>query len=151
VVVAHGFQGFGMPDTSFDVPFPFALPFFRLILHGGFLAVAIFFVLSGYVCSIKPLKLARVGKPEEARKVIGSSAFRRVIRLALPAMLATSISWWLAQVGAYDMAHNLPGYCWLHFHSAWPSDDWPTAFEDLIKAFVWAIVAMLTIVAYLDV
>jgi peptidoglycan/LPS O-acetylase OafA/YrhL len=151
VVIAHGFQGFGMPETSFDVPFPFALPFFRLILHGGFLAVAIFFVLSGYVCSMKPLKLARAGKSEEARKVIGSSAFRRVIRLVLPVTLATTISWYLAQVGAYNMAHSLPEYCWLNFHSAWASDDWATAIEDLFKAFVEVFLAVLMVVTHMDV
>ena len=136
VVLAHGFQGFGMPETSFAVPFPFALPFFRLILHGGFLSVAIFFVMSGYVCSIKPLKLARAGKAQEARNVIASSAFRRVIRLAIPATIATTIGWFLCQIGAYDKAHTLSQYCWLNFHSAWASPDWITSVKDLLKALV---------------
>lgn len=125
-----------MPETSFDVPFPFALPIFRLVLHGGFLAVAVFFIMSGYVCSIKPLKLCRAGKPDEARKVIASSAFRRVVRLALPAGIATTMSWLLANLGGYNMAHGLSEYSWLNFHSAWGSQDWPTAVEDLIKALV---------------
>jgi|SRR5579862_1278700 len=125
-----------MPVNSFDVPFPFALPIFDLGLHGGFLAVCIFFVMSGYVCSIKPLKLARAGKADEARKAVSSSAFRRVIRLAIPAGIATTISWFLANVGAYDMAHGLPDDCWLNFHSGWGESNWPSAFQELIKALV---------------
>jgi peptidoglycan/LPS O-acetylase OafA/YrhL len=125
-----------MPATSFDVPFPFALPFFRLVLHGGFLAVAIFFVMSGYVCSIKPLKLARAGKADDARKVIASSAFRRVIRLGIPATVATTMSWFLCQVGAYDLAHSLPEDCWLSIHSAYKSQDFFSSIRNLFQALV---------------
>ena len=49
----------------------------RLTLQGGFLAVAIFFVISGYVCAMKPLKLSRARKPDEARKAIASAAAAR--------------------------------------------------------------------------
>ena len=129
-----------MPASSFDVPFPFALPIFRLFLHGGFMAVAIFFIMSGYVCSIKPLKLSRDGKPDEARKNIASSAFRRVIRLGLPAGLATTISWLLCQLGGFDMAHTrVPEWGWLSFQSPWASEDWYTAVKDLVKALVFSL------------
>jgi peptidoglycan/LPS O-acetylase OafA/YrhL len=121
--------------SSFDVPFPFALPFFRILLHGGFLAVAVFFVMSGYVCSMKPLKLARAGKPDEARRSIASSAFRRVIRLALPATLATTISWFLCQMGGYSLAYTLEN-SWLNAHSAWYSPDWWSAIKSLLRAIV---------------
>jgi peptidoglycan/LPS O-acetylase OafA/YrhL len=101
------------------------------------MAVAIFFVMSGYVCSIKALKLSRDGKPDEARKNIANSAFRRVIRLGLPASLATSISWFLCQIGAFEMAHSsLPEWAWLYFQSPWPSADWSTAVRDLFRALV---------------
>ena len=120
--------------SSFDVPFPFALPFFRIILHGGFLAVAIFFILSGYVCSMKPLKLALAGKPEEARRSISSSAFRRVVRLVVPATLATAISWVLANVGAYSMALSLDGSLAAHSHE--PSDSFLGAIYYLCQALV---------------
>jgi peptidoglycan/LPS O-acetylase OafA/YrhL len=153
VLTAHGFQAFGMPETSFDVPFPFALPFFRLLLHGGFMAVAIFFIMSGYVCSIKPLKLSRDGKPEEARKNIASSAFRRVIRLGIPAGLATTISWLFTQLGAFNMAHSLPEWSWLYFQSPWPSPDWFSAVKDLFRAIVclsFLAFRSLMIVTYVD-
>ena len=137
MLTAHGFQGFGMPESSFDVPFPFALPFFRLFLHGGFMAVAIFFIMSGYVCSIKPLKLSRDGKPDEARKNIAASAFRRVVRLGIPAGIATVCSWLLCQLGGFNMAHErTPQTGWLYFQSPWQSRDWSTAVKELLKALV---------------
>jgi peptidoglycan/LPS O-acetylase OafA/YrhL len=135
VVIAHGYEAFGWPETSFDRPYIFQIPFTRLILDGGYLAVCIFFVLSGYVCSIKPLKLSQSGKPEEARKVIASSAFRRLIRLGIPATIATTCSWFLCQMGGFNLSLSLPGYVWLNFHSARPTD-WITSVRSLFHAIV---------------
>ena len=78
--------------------------------------------MSGYVCSIKPMKLARAGKAADARQVIASSAFRRVIRLAVPATIATLCSWFLCQVGGYNLALSLPGHYWLNYMSPHPSE-----------------------------
>lgn len=56
------------------------LPFLRLSISGP-PQVAIFFVISGYALSYKPLKLSRMGKFADAYEAIGSSAFRRWPRL----------------------------------------------------------------------
>src|SRR5436305_8758949 len=94
-----------MTYNSFDTrPYLFQLPIFKLCFEGGYLAVGIFFVMSGYVCSIKPLKLSRQGKTDETRKVIASSAFKRVIRLGIPATLATTISWAICHLGGYNFS-----------------------------------------------
>jgi peptidoglycan/LPS O-acetylase OafA/YrhL len=84
------------------------------MLQGGYLAVGIFFVMSGYVVSIKPLKLSREGRVEDARKVIASSAFRRIVRLGLPGVFATVVSWLMDRMGAFDISRSMPGWCWLH-------------------------------------
>jgi len=81
------------------------------------MAVCIFFLCSGYVCSIKPLKLARAGKPDEARKAIASSIARRLLRLAGPATIATIISATLSYLGAFNLARSLP-MGWLSGHSS---------------------------------
>jgi hypothetical protein len=73
--------------------------------------------MSGYVCSIKPLKLAREGKPEEARKAIASSALRRLIRLPATTVVVTTISWFLDRLGAFNVAKSLPSYTWMHLFS----------------------------------
>lgn len=87
------------------------------------------------MCSIKPLKLAMAGKPEEARKVIASSAFRRLIRLGIPATIAVTCSWFLCQMGGFNLSLSLPGHVWLNFHSARPTD-WLTSIRLLFNAIV---------------
>jgi hypothetical protein len=41
---------------------------------------------------------------DEARKVIASSALRRVLRIGLPATFGTMFAWGLAQMGAFTLA-----------------------------------------------
>jgi peptidoglycan/LPS O-acetylase OafA/YrhL len=106
-------------------------PYFRLV-GSGHVCVSIFFLLSGFVCSLKPLRLARAMKPEEARTAIAASAFRRVFRLVIPCTIATVISWTLAQFNAYGMAQTV-GYDWLHYTSPGPSDGFYNAIIDLGK------------------
>jgi peptidoglycan/LPS O-acetylase OafA/YrhL len=135
--MAHGFEAFAIPESSFDGrPYLFGLPIFKLLFEGGYFAVPIFFVMSGYVCSMKPLKLSRAGKPDEARRSIATSAFRRIIRLGIPASLATTISWFLANVGGFDLAMSLADECWLNFHSGRPSANWYEAFKELYHELV---------------
>jgi hypothetical protein len=92
--------------------------------------------MSGYVCSIKPLKLINSGKIDQTRAYIASSAFKRVLRLGVPTTVATCISWYLCQIGAYSMTYSLPDDCWLNFHSARPDENWDTAIKELGKAIV---------------
>jgi hypothetical protein len=66
--------------------------------------ISIFFLLSGYVCAIKPIRLSNAGMVDEARKVIASSALRRVLRIGLPATFGTVFAWGLAQMGAFTLA-----------------------------------------------
>lgn len=131
VVMAHGYESFGWSNHAFDRAYIFQLPISRLIFDGGYLAVSLLFVTSGYLCAIKPLRLIRAGKPEEARSLVGQRGFRRFLRLAIPANLATTISWFLANVGGFSTSIALPGYVWLHFHSGWPSPTWAHAFRQL--------------------
>lgn len=99
------------------------------------MSVAIFFILSGYVCSIKPLKLARAGKAEEARKNIASSAFRRVFRLGGPSIFVTTVSWLFDRFGAFDVALSLPPRCWLYVFSPL-SMDFASSVRALFRSFV---------------
>ncbi|KAH7392305.1 acyltransferase 3 [Phaeosphaeria sp. MPI-PUGE-AT-0046c] len=69
-----------------------ALPFVRLFFSGGHYAVAIFFVISGYVLSVKPLSLIQSGNSTAAAENIGSALFRRWMRLYLPIIMVT-LAW----------------------------------------------------------
>jgi hypothetical protein len=69
--------------------------------------ISIFFLLSGYVCAIKPLRLAAQGHQDEARRVIASSALRRLVRIGIPAFLGTAFPWALTQMGAFSLIPEL--------------------------------------------
>ncbi|KAI4284290.1 MAG: hypothetical protein L6R35_004943 [Caloplaca aegaea] len=76
------------------------LPVLRIIYSGGAM-VAIFFVISGYVLSTKPLRLAREGRHEELFSNLASSTFRRGPRLFIPCIVSTFITAMLAMTGAF--------------------------------------------------
>ncbi|KAK3901778.1 acyltransferase 3 [Staphylotrichum tortipilum] len=66
-----------------------SLPFVRIFFNGGNAAVAVFFVLSGYVLSRSPLRLARDGNSRGCLWALASSVVRRPIRLYLPVFAIT--------------------------------------------------------------
>jgi peptidoglycan/LPS O-acetylase OafA/YrhL len=66
------------------------LPFIRMIYCGRPM-VHIFFVISGFVLSYKPLKLILQGDLEKCYTTLASSTFRRPIRLFLPCVISTFI------------------------------------------------------------
>jgi peptidoglycan/LPS O-acetylase OafA/YrhL len=108
------------------------LPFLRLCV-GGRSAVALFFLITGYVNSIGPIARSRAGNTEAAFTGIARSALARSGRLVLPTVIATMISWLLANTNAYHMTK--------HVDSTWIRQGWhrqePTiwqAFKTLYRA-----------------
>lgn len=79
---------YGLPVDD-PVPSSFMqLPFFR-VLYSGRPMVHIFFVISGFVLSLKPLKLARAHNYADLQTTLSSSVFRRGMRLFLPTAAST--------------------------------------------------------------
>ena len=107
-------------------------PILRLVAQGP-AWVALFFILSGFVNALKPIKLARSGSIETALSSLATSSFRRPFRLILPATTTTVISWFMTQLGAYETAKNSDAY-WLYNTSPNPSETWSKAVEDLVSA-----------------
>lgn len=107
-------------------------PILRLVGQGP-AWVACFIILSGFVNSLKPIKLARQGNIETALSNLAVSSFRRSFRLFLPAAAATIISWFICQFGAYETARNSDAY-WLQITSPGISPSWGQAIIDLIYA-----------------
>lgn len=107
-------------------------PIFRLVGQGA-AWVAVFFILSGFVNSLKPVKLARAGSTEPALANLAVSSFRRSFRLVLPATAATILSWFITQLGGYETAKNSDAY-WLYTTSPQPSSSWVSAVDDLLHA-----------------
>src|SRR6266480_5776019 len=61
------------------------LPFIKFFTN-GIASVAIFFTISGYALSYKPLKLERAKSWEKLNHTLSSSVFRRALRLYLPSL-----------------------------------------------------------------
>lgn len=64
----------------------------RTFFTGGHFAVAVFFVISGYVLSYRPLTLIHSGELDKSYAVLSSALFRRWIRLYIP-VIATTFLW----------------------------------------------------------
>ncbi|KAF2012066.1 hypothetical protein BU24DRAFT_269048 [Aaosphaeria arxii CBS 175.79] len=106
-------------------PHLFQLPFFRLVV-GGRTAVALFFLITGYVNSIGPIGRSRSGNVDGAFNGIARSSLARSGRLILPTMIATAISWFMAQTNAYHMTK--------HVDATWVRQGWHRQEPTLWKA-----------------
>jgi peptidoglycan/LPS O-acetylase OafA/YrhL len=117
------------PDPQ-TAPHLFQLPFFRLAV-GGRSAVAIFFLVTGYVNSIGAIGKARAGNHEAAFTGIARSALARSGRLVLPTMVATFITWLIANVNGYHMTK--------HVDATWIRQGWhrqePTVWMAIVSLF----------------
>lgn len=80
-------NGFGY-DGAYQLA---AFPGLRNFFGGGHYAVAIFFVISGYVLSAKPLSLIQAGDFLTLGDNLASALFRRWLRLFLPLIITTFV------------------------------------------------------------
>ncbi|KAH7140256.1 acyltransferase family-domain-containing protein [Dactylonectria estremocensis] len=79
----------------------FSLPIVRLIYHGP-ASVSIFFVISGYALSYKPIRLIRARKTEDFYTNMTSMIFRRAIRLYIPTIISTGLIVIMLRIGIYE-------------------------------------------------
>lgn len=133
------------PEVRFYV---FQLPFLRLMITGGNFSVSIFFLLSGFVCSIKSLRRGREGDKVEARNVASNSIARRVVRLIVPASVATILSWLCSQSGGYNVARNY-GSPWMQRVQS-PIPGFLKPIKTLLLNCVNAVHELLIVVDHLD-
>ena len=82
------------------------VPFIRLLWYGK-AAVFLFFVISGYVLSYKPLRLMRARSWLEFQKSISSSFLRRGMRLYLPCLIVSFVACWLTYFGFFDRSAQI--------------------------------------------
>lgn len=81
-------NAFGWDKKYYFVCFPGI----RILFSGGHLAVAVFFVISGYVLSMKPLSIIHARETAKLADNLGSALFRRWLRLFIP-VLCTTFVW----------------------------------------------------------
>jgi len=80
-------QGFGHNGQRYFAAFPFIRNFF----DGGHYAVSTFFVISGYVLSMKPISLIHAGEQAKLADNLASALFRRWMRLYIPLFATTFV------------------------------------------------------------
>ncbi|KAK1968047.1 acyltransferase [Colletotrichum sublineola] len=115
-------RAYGLPDENDPAASsPLQLPFLRVI-YSGRPMVHIFFVISGFVLSLKSLKLARKHDYDGLHRTLSSSVFRRGFRLFLPTTASTFIIMVMIRLG-------------------WTGSPLPTLWEQLVdwKNAVWRI------------
>ncbi|KAI0479601.1 acyltransferase family-domain-containing protein [Xylaria cf. heliscus] len=107
--IAEGYNWLPPPPPDSNAPpptistwtSPWRLPFVRL-LYSGPSMVCVFFVISGYALSLRPLQLARKRNSEAFARTTSSLVFRRFFRLYLPPLISTLGIALLLNAGAYE-------------------------------------------------
>lgn len=92
-----------------------------------------FLLLTGFVNSLKPIKLARAGRVDTALESLASSCFRRTSRLVLPCTIATVFAWILCEIGGYRIGSMVESG-WMNNTSPLPSKSVFAAIRRLLKA-----------------
>lgn len=98
-------EGWGCGETNYHI---LKLPFLRLWYQGP-PAVCVFFIISGYALSYRPLKLIRSRSFSDFSTTMSSLVFRRGIRLYLPTAISTFMIICLLRVGAYEWTRDFAG------------------------------------------
>ncbi|CAG8957529.1 hypothetical protein HYFRA_00010395 [Hymenoscyphus fraxineus] len=85
------------------------LPGIRTFFTGGHFALAVFYVISGFVLTTKPLSYIHAGEYKKLFDNVGSALFRRWLRLFLPAFVTTFLyisSWHIFGIWTYYPRHK---------------------------------------------
>jgi hypothetical protein len=120
-------------------PMLFQRPILRLVVQGQSF-VALFFILMGFVNSLKPLKQAQSNQIEEALLTLARSALNRSARLVLPAATVTCLAWLACQLHLNEIARKSDAY-WLYNTSRGVIPDLGNALtmlkDALVACWVW--------------
>lgn len=90
--------GWGFAGENFGIH---QLPIIHMLISGHIM-VAIFFVISGYVLSYKPLRTVRSMSFDQTFTVLASSTFRRGLRLYIPSLIGLTCVFVAVRLGLYN-------------------------------------------------
>ena len=109
VFFCHYFYGYffiafswGYGENNYHV---LKLPFIRLFYQGPPM-VCVFFVISGYALSLRPLKLIRARNYESLASTMASFIYRRAFRLFIPPAISTLFIVFLLRIGLYEWTRD---------------------------------------------
>lgn len=77
---------------------------------GGRGAVAVFFIITGYVTALGPTKRFAAGDTANSLRLLCRSCFSRTGRLVFPTSIAVIITWMLSQLGAFRIGGRIDAY-----------------------------------------
>ena len=140
--------GFGQGEPG-ENAWPIQLPIIKLFYSGPPM-VAIFFVISGYALSLKPLKQMRARQYDGLMVTLSSAAFRRSFRLFLPCFASTFMVGVLAQLNlfqitarfsqdTYYLRSHLESHCWTAPSPYIQFWHWATEMFDFVHPWDWFI------------
>ncbi|EQL28129.1 hypothetical protein BDFG_09094 [Blastomyces dermatitidis ATCC 26199] len=86
-------------------PLLFQLPILRLCV-GGRAAVCIFFIVTGFVNSLNPVKNVQAGNTELALTNLAKATFTRSGRLFFPTNIGATVAWAVCQLGGFNIARR---------------------------------------------
>jgi peptidoglycan/LPS O-acetylase OafA/YrhL len=142
-----GGAGGGHPSWSSEGSSWLQLPFARVVFSGRPM-VHIFFVISGFVLSYKPVRALRARETERCYAALASSAFRRAFRLFGPCVVSTLLilgmrrAGWLPGGGAQEtttLAEELWAWKGAVFHQlTWPWE-WDRDLRPAYDVHLWTI------------
>ncbi|KAJ5675536.1 hypothetical protein N7462_008433 [Penicillium macrosclerotiorum] len=138
--------GWGFAGENFGLH---QLPFVHLLISGHIM-VAIFFVISGYVLSYKPLKTIRSQSFDQTFTVLASSTFRRALRLYIPSFIGLACVFVAVRLGLYNYSWSVikEGHTILGTNEQHPPIyrsfnkqfwDWYYTAAHLLNPFDWAL------------
>jgi peptidoglycan/LPS O-acetylase OafA/YrhL len=117
--IDHGF-GQEVGDESL-----FQLPIVRILYSGP--NVPVFLIVSGYIMSLKPIRLSKEGKLSLAWESLASSTFRRAFRIFPLPLFSSFIVMLMVQLGMFDYPYvTLPGHIPTH----------PQRLENVLQQFL---------------
>jgi peptidoglycan/LPS O-acetylase OafA/YrhL len=106
VSIGYGFTGERQKETGNSYTQWLRLPIVRLFYDGD-PAVTMFFLISGFALSWKPLKLAREKEWAGFARTLMGSTIKRWPRLFLPVLASTGIIFLMVQLGVYDLTRGI--------------------------------------------
>lgn len=120
---SYGLSGPSYPSSLIQ------LPFLRVIFSGRPM-VHIFFVISGFVLSYKPIRHIHARNPDACFTSLASSAFRRPFRLFGPCVASTFIIALMIQAGwLYKPLPSLSWQFWAWTDALFHSITWPWSWD----------------------
>lgn len=109
----------------------FQYPFFRLVVSGRS-ALALFFIITGYVNSFRAIKETREGDMEGVLTNLSRNTIGRIGKLIVPTNAAILLSWLVCQLNGHRIARVVES-AWIQRVSCAPGPSFGASVDKLLR------------------